>query len=286
MLKKIYLLIENACRFIPDRMWIKFRFIFLMKKKCNLDNPKSFSEKIQWLKLNEHFDEYTSWCDKVEAKNLVKPYVGEEHIIPTIGVWDDFDEIDFDKLPEKFVLKCNHDSGGVVICKDKEHFDKKKARAKLRQCLHRDYYLNGREWPYKNIERKILAEPYIEPEKGKEELTDYKFMVFNGEVKCTFTCTDRYSSGLKVTFFDKGWNVLPFDRKYPRSTEKIEKPKNYEWMIEVAEEIAHNWRFARVDFFEVGEKAYFGEVTFYPGSGMERFYPEKWDYILGSWLRI
>ncbi len=286
LLKKCYLFVEKACWFIPDEYWIRFRFLMLMGRRCNLKNPRSFSEKIQWLKLNEHFDEYTTWCDKIECKSLAKSFVGEEHIIPTIGVWDRFEDIDFSKLPDKFVLKCNHDSGGIVICRDKTKFDYKAAEKKLKSCLKRDYYLNGREWPYKNIKRKILAEPYIESEEGRNELTDYKLMVFNGKVRCSFTCTDRYSGGLKVTFFDNAWNMLPFDRKYPRSRVMIEKPQSYEWMVEVSERIASKWRFARIDFFEVDGMPYLGEVTFYPGSGMERFYPEKWDFELGSWLEL
>ncbi len=287
IIRSIYLLLEKTGKVLSDEQWIKLRFRMLMGKKCDLRDPKSFSEKIQWLKLNEHYEEYTDWCDKVKAKKLANPIVGSDHIVPTIGVWNSFDDIDFSKLPNRFVLKCNHDSGGVVICKDKDRFDYKAAKKKLDTCLKRDYYLSGREWPYKNIDRKILAEPYIEPDKGKNELIDYKFMVFNGKVKCSFTCTDRFSStGLKVTFFDREWNVLPFDRKYPRSKEKINKPQNYDWMLEMAERIAHEWRFARVDFFETNGKTYLGEVTFYPGSGMERFYPEEWDYKLGSWLEL
>ena len=194
--------------------------------------------------------------------------------------------MDFNSLPNQFVLKCTHDSGGLVICKDKSEFDIQEARKKINQCLRRNFYYYGREWPYKDVRPRVIAEKFMTDETGIE-LKDYKFMCFNGQVKCAFTVTERFSGdGLKVTFFDRDWNVLPFERHYPKSTKLIPRPFNLEKMIELAEKLSENMQFVRVDFYESDAKVFFGELTFYPGGGFEEFNPDKWDYILGSWLNL
>ena len=201
-------------------------------------------------------------------------------------MYSTFDEIDFDKLPNQFVIKCTHDSGGVIICKDKEKLNIIEARKKINKCLKTNFFYCGREWPYKNVKPRIIVEELINDHRN-DDLNDYKFMCFNGKVRCSFVCTERRSlEGLKVTFFDIDWNKMPFERHYPSSSKKIDKPKNYAKMIELAEKLSRDIPFARIDFYEANEKIYFGEITFFPGSGLEEFSPEIWDYTLGSWISL
>ena len=269
-----------------DEKYLKRLFKLTLGYELKLDNPQTFNEKLQWLKLNDRKSEYTMMVDKLAVKDYVANKIGNEYIIPTLGVWNYFDEIDFDKLPNKFVLKCTHDSGGLVICKDKNTFDKKAAKKKIEKCLKRNYYWSGREWPYKDVMPKIIAEQYIQ-QNAYEELDDYKLMCFNGKVKATFVCSDRFSEdGLKVTFYDTDWNRLPFERHYPSSKIEIEKPKTYDKMVVFAEKLADKIPFVRVDFYEIGGKTYFGELTFFPGGGYEEFTPKEWDKILGDWIKL
>ena len=272
-------------RIIPDKMFLSIQYKGNFGKKLNWDNPQTFNEKLQWLKVYDRNPEYCRMVDKYEVKKYVADLIGEEYIISTLGVWDSFDDIDFDQLPDKFVLKCTHDSGSVVICQNKSSFDVDKAREKLEKKLKRNMFWWGREWPYKNVKPRILAEQFMEDDSG--ELRDYKFMCFNGEVRCSFTCTDRFSGkGLHVTFFDKDWNVMPFERSYPSVKEGVPKPLNYEKMLVLAEKLSADIPFVRVDFYEVGGQIYFGELTFFPGNGMEAFQPEEWDYRLGEWIDL
>lgn len=276
---------HHCLDWMPDAWYLKLMYRTRMHKKLNLKNPQSFNEKLQWLKLNDHNPEYTNMVDKYEAKKYVASRIGEEYIIPTLGVWDCFDDIDFALLPEQFVLKCTHDSGGLVICKDKAKLDITNAREKIEKSLKTNYYLSGREWPYKNIKPRIIAEQYMEDASGG--LQDYKLMMFNGNHKCTFTCTQRYEKeGLKVTFFDTDWKVMPFERHYPRSNKRIEKPVSYEKMVDLATKLSGKIPFVRCDFYEIHGKPYFGELTFYPGSGMEEFNPEEYDKKLGDWITL
>ena len=272
-----------------DEQYLKALYKFYIGKPLDLNNPRSFNEKLQWLKLYDKNPKYTMLVDKYLVKKYVAEIIGEQYIIPTIGVWDSAYNIDFESLPKQFVLKCNHNSGGIFICKDKSNLTFegiKNAKFQLQKQLEKDYFLNWREWPYKNVKRKILAEPYME-DKYSEELMDYKLMCFNGEVKCSFTCTERFSDdGLKVTFFDRDWHVMPFERHYPKSKKIIEKPYNYDLMITLAEKLSKDIPFVRVDFYEINGKVFFGELTFYPGSGIEEFVPEEWDYKLGEWIDL
>lgn len=271
---------------MSDEKYLKILYRVRIGKKLNLNEPKTFNEKLQWLKINDRNSLYTKLVDKYEVKEYVSKIIGKEYIIPTIGVYNSFDEIDFSKLPNQFVIKCTHDSGGLVIVKDKTKFNHKEAKKKIEHCLKRNYYLNTREWPYKDIKPRIIIEPYMEDVKQKE-LIDYKIMCFNGKPKLLFTCTERFSGeGLKVTFFDLNWNKLPFEKKYPSSTKKIEKPLNLQKMIELSEKLAKDLIFIRVDWYEINNKLYFGELTFYPGSGCERFMPEEWDYKIGNLLEL
>ena len=183
------------------------------------------------------------------------------------------------------MIKCTHDSGGIVICRDKKIFDIKKAKKKINHSLKNNYFYHGREWPYKNVKPKIIIEKYMEDIKQKE-LIDYKIMCFNGIPKLSFTCTERFKDELKVTFFDLDWNKLSFERHYSSSSKKIEKPKNYEKMLELSEKLSRDIPFVRVDWYEINGKLYFGELTFYPGNGLEEFTPEEWDLKLGGMIDL
>lgn len=194
--------------------------------------------------------------------------------------------VEIKSLPNKFVLKCTHDSGGLVICPDKNKLDRKAAKKKIEKCLKRNYYWSGREWPYKDVKPRIIAEKYMTDGTNKE-IMDYKMMCFNGKHKASFVCSNRFSKeGLKVTFYDTNWKRMPFERHYPASKVEIEKPRTYDEMIELAEKLAMNIPFVRVDFYEISGKIYFGELTFSPGSGFEEFSPSKWDNYLGERIEI
>ena len=284
----LYILIrldnKNIIR-LNDKLYIKLKYKEKMHKKLDLKNPQTFNEKLQYLKLHDRKDIYTTMVDKYEAKKYVANIIGEQYIIPTLGVYESFDEINFDQLPNQFVIKCTHDSGGLLVVKNKADFNIKSAKEKINKCLKTNYYYSGREWPYKNVKHKIIIEKYM-TNKLSEELIDYKIMCFNGKAKIIFTCSERYSDGLKVTFFDLEWNKLPFKRHYPISTKKIKKPTNLDKMIELSEKLAKNIKFVRMDWYEINDKIYFGEYTFYPGDGLEEFEPEKWDKKIGDLIKI
>ena len=269
---------------VDDEEILKIQFKYNIGEDLRLDNPLTFNEKLQWLKLNDHNEIYKILVDKSAVKKYVHDKLGKEYIIPTLGEWNSYDDINFDELPEKFVLKCTHDSGSVVLVESKENFDSKMAKVKLEKTLKIDFFWHTREWPYKDIPKKIIAEPYIGE---KEQLVDYKFMCFNGKVKSIFTCTERFTDEkLKVTFFDLNWNKMNFERKYPASTKIISKPQNLDLMIKLSEILSDNLPFVRVDFYEVKGKVYFGEMTFYPGSGNEPFEPKDWDLTFGNWIKL
>ena len=271
----------------PDEWYLYFMYYIKIGSHLNLNNPSTFNEKIQWLKLYGFKSEYTQMVDKYKVRNYVAEKIGEKYLVPLLGgPWDNFEDINFDLLPNEFVLKCTHDSGGVVICSDKSKFDRNNARERINNALNYNYYWGGREKPYRDIKPKIIAETHLVNDEGTE-LNDYKIMVFNGKAKCSFVCSDRFTEGkLKVTFFDLDWNKMPFERRYPKSSRVIDKPQNYQLMVKLAEILAEGILFNRVDFYEVNGRVYFGEMTFYPGGGMEDFNPKEWDNIIGEWLEL
>ena len=270
---------------ISDELYLKTIYKNHFGKRLNLKNPKTFNEKLQWLKLYDRNPDYTKMVDKHEAKDYVSKIIGNEYIIPTLGVYDRFYEIDFDNLPNEFVIKCTHDSGGLVICKNKKDIDVRSSKKKIDDCLKNNYYYAWREWPYKNVKPRIIIEKYMAEDK-KNDLIDYKIMCFNGEPKMIFTCSERFGEELKVTFFDLQWNKLPFERHYRSSTEEIAKPYNLDLMLEFSKKLSKNIPFVRVDFYEIKEKLYFGELTFYPGSGLEEFNPSEYDEKIGNMLEL
>ena len=248
----------------------------------NLDNPKTYNEKLQWLKLYYRNPEYTPMVDKAEAKQYVSSIIGEEHIIPTLAVYDKVEDIDFDSLPNQFVLKCTHDSGGIVICTDKNKLDKKEAIKKLRKGLKKNYYYRNREWPYKNVKPRIIAEQYMSDAEG--ELKDYKFFCFNGVPEFMFIASDRFNKqeDTKFDFFDMDFNHLPFTNGHPNATKQIEKPAGFEEMKRLAAILSKDMPHVRVDFYDINGKIYFGELTFFHWSGFTPFRPIEWDYKFGE----
>lgn len=272
---------------MSDEEYLKHLYKASIGKELNLSNPVTYNEKIQWLKLYDHNPLYTALVDKYEVKKYVASVIGDQYIIPTIGAWDSVEEIEWDKLPEKFVLKVTHDSGGLVICKDKAQLDKKKAIARLRKSLKNDYYLEHREWPYKDVKRRIIAEQYME-DLRTHELRDYKFLCFDGEPKVMFVATDRQNENeeTKFDFFDMEYNHLEVKNGHDNSVNLPDKPYNFEEMKNLARKLSKNLAHVRVDFYEVNKQLYFGEMTFFHFSGLVPFEPEKWDYKFGEWLKL
>lgn len=274
---------------IPDEQYLRIKFWLTMGKRLHLKNPKTFSEKLQWLKLYDRRSEYTIMVDKVKVKEFVASILGEEYVIPTLGVWHDPDEIDFDKLPDKFVIKCNHNSGtGMYICRDKSKIDVESVKEGLRKGLREDYYITNREWPYKNVPRRIIAEKYIDPSPNVKDLPDYKWYCFNGEPRYCQVIQDR-SGQETIDFFDTKWERQSFiglNPKAKHSDKNVEKPLNLDTHLQIARTLSKGMAFSRIDLYETGEKTYFGEITFYPMSGMGGFAPHKYDNILGEMISL
>ena len=279
-------LLANYCRWMPDRLFLKIKFRLAMGKRLNLKEPQTFSEKLQWLKLYDRRPEYTTMVDKYAVKEYVSKIIGKEYVIPTLGVWDKVEDIDWNALPSQFVLKCTHDSGGLVVCKNKNVLDKDAAILKLNKCLKNNYFYQNREWPYKNVPHRVFAETYMEDEFG--ELRDYKFFCFDGEVKALFIATDRSKGdhAVKFDFFDENFHHLPFTNGHPNADVLPAKPAKFEEMKELAAKLSKGIPHARIDFYEVDDRVYFGEITFYHWSGTKPFSPEEWDYKFGSWLQL
>ena len=272
-------------RLLTDRAYLKLKYWAVFGKRLDLKNPRTFNEKIQWLKLYDRNPFYTKLVDKYEVKKIVGEIIGSKYVIPTYGVWDRFDDIEFDKLPNQFVLKCTHDSGSIVICKDKQTFDVNYAKRKINKCLKRNYYYFSREWPYKNVKPRIIAEKYME-DTETSELRDYKFFCFNGKVKVMFIATDRQAPNedTKFDFFDTDYNHLDLRNGHPNAATLPEKPKKFQEMIRLAESLSKGIQHVRVDFYEVGDDVFFGELTFSHWAGMGAFEPEKWDRVFGDWI--
>ena len=272
---------------LSDEEFLKKVFPKYMGYPLDLENPKTFSEKLQWLKVNYREPIQTVMVDKHEAKHFISHRVGDQYIIPTLAVWDSVEDIDFDALPNQFVLKCTHDSGGIVICKDKSSLDREAAKAKLRASLKRDYSKIAREWAYQNVPRRIIAEEYIS-ELGNDDLLDYKMYSFHGEPKLTVVCSDRFSkTGTRMNFYNIDWEPMGIHfGHYPPLPTEFPKPATYEEMKRLTAELSKDCPFLRVDFYEIKGRLYIGELTFFPGAGLEQFCPMTKDYELGEWLHL
>lgn len=274
---------------LSDGTYLKLKFYLTTGYPLNLKNPKTFQEKIQWLKLNDRNPYYTDLVDKYAVKKIVADSIGKEYVIPNLGVWNNFEEIDFKSLPEKFVLKTTHGGGslGVVICNDKQSFDYTAAKKKLQKSLNQSIYKYMREWPYKNVPRRIIAETFIDIPL-KNDLTDYKIFCFNGKPQYIQVIQDRNSEET-IDFFDTNWKHQPFVglTNNCRNAKTIpEMPKNLRKMLEIAEQLAKNTKFVRVDLYNIEGKIYFGELTFYPASGFGKITPSTWDRTLGDLLTL
>lgn len=278
--------INKLVRLLPDRCFIKLKWYGRkMPYKLNLKNPQTFNEKLQWIKLYDHNPLYTILVDKYRVKKYVEERIGTEHVIPLLGAWDSVEEIEWDKLPDQFVLKVNHDCGGQVICRDKSKLDIDDTKEKLRLAFKKNYYFEGREWPYKNVQPKVFAEAYMEDEYG--ELRDYKFFCFDGEVKAMFIATERNSGGeVKFDFFDADFNHLPFTQGHPNASVLPAKPKGFEEMKTLAAKLSKGLSEVRVDFYDVNGHVYFGEFTFFHFGGIVEFHPVEWDYTFGGWINL
>lgn len=276
--------IRYMLKFLPDRIYIQLNYFARFKKFANLETPKTYNEKINWLKLNVKNPLYTKLVDKYEVKSYVGNIIGSQYIIPTLQVYEDVDSIDFDALPEQFVLKCTHDSEGLVICKDKTSLNIDKAKKKLRRALKQNFFYIGREYPYKNVKPRIIAEPYLE-DNIYNELRDYKFFCFDGEPKFMLVISNRMNDA-KIDYFDLNFKHLDTRQKYENADQKIEKPINFDKMIELSRTLSKKLGHVRVDFYEVNGKIYFGELTFYHFSGFMPFEPAKWDEIFGEYFNF
>ncbi len=281
----MYAASKGMLNWMSDESYLKLLYWAKVEKKLNLDNPQTFNEKMQWMKLQDRNPERTNLVDKYEAKKYVAEKIGAQYIIPTYGVWDSFDEIDFDSLPSQFVLKCTHDCGGIVICLDKKNFDFKAARKKLNRHLKRNYYWEGREWPYKNVKPRIIAEKYMEDESGYE-LKDYKLHYFDGKPRIVEVDYNRFSNHMR-NFYTPDWEYTGATTRYPTDpSHQIKRPEKLEEMLELGRKLSADFPYLRVDLYSIEDKIYFGELTFYHGSGFEKFSPESYDMEVGSWLKL
>lgn len=271
---------------LPDDIYLKIRYFIEMGYPLNLENPKLYNEKLQWLKLYDQKQIYSDLVDKYKVKAIVAKKIGEKYIIPTIGVWDNIDQINFNNLPDKFVLKTTHGGGstGVFICKDKNTINKDFLKKKFNKLLKRsNEYIYFKEWPYKNASRKIIIEKLIG--NSKSALIDYKFYCFNGVPKVVAVATGRYSD-LRFDYFDMNFNHLEFEQGGKNSSNPIDRPKGFDQMIEIAAKLSENLPHVRVDLYNDNGIIYFGELTFFDSSGFAKFYPPEWDQIFGSWIEL
>lgn len=275
--------------FLPDAPYLKLFYFTTTGKRLNLKNPQGYNEKLQWLKIHEKNESYRDLVDKLKVRDHIKKVWGEEHLFPFLGHWKSFDEIDFDSLPEQFVLKCNHDSGSTKVISSKSTLRAEDFAAFKKfydKRMQRDFYPAGREYPYKGIERYILAEQLmVDSAHPKKSIEDYKFFCFDGEPKIMFVATDR-STDCRFDFFDMDFNHLDIQNIHPNADKPIEKPSCFEEMKQVAAKLSAGMKTVRIDLYELNGKLYFGEFTFFHGGGFRLFYPEEWEKRLGDWVQL
>lgn len=279
---------RGLMKWVPDAPYLKLLYRAHTGRKLNMRHPATFNEKLQWLKVHDRDPDHIRMVDKYAVKEYVAGIIGEEYIIPTIGVWDRFEDIDFGALPDRFVLKCTHDSGGLVICRDKKALDIEAARRKIEKCLKRNYYDISREWPYKYVRPRIIAEKYMEDSLGKGDLTDYKLHFFSGECKAIMVGQNRFGpDGLENDYYTPDWEHYDFTRGHSHNAkERSPRPAELDEMIRVGRRLAKDSPFVRVDLYLIDHRIYFGEITFFPASGYNLFHPDRWDKIYGDWIRL
>ena len=279
-------LYKVAALLIPDSLFVRLKFRKAMGRWPDLKNPRTFNEKLNWLKLHDHNPLYTRMVDKYEAKKYVAGIIGEEYIIPTYGVWDKSEDIDFDSLPDKFVMKATHDSGRVIICHDKSSLDREWSRVEMKKSLQRDFYAVTREWPYKNVPHRIIAEKFMQQSDGN--LTDYKFFCFDGTVDCVMVCVERQSGNPKFYFFDRHWNFVRLNRRGMEVPEgfTLPKPQNIDKMFVMASDLSKGHPFLRVDLYNIDGAIYFSELTFFPDGGVDSNLLPETDAGWGGLLKL
>lgn len=284
--KETRLKILNFLQFIPDKQMCKLQFRMIMGRKLNLQNPETFNEKLQWLKIYNHNKLHVKLVDKFCVRNYIRKILGEEYLIPLLGKWENYEEIAFDELPDKFVLKCNHDSGSIKII-EKSKMDHEELSHFFGERLKNNPYSYGREWPYKNVRPYIIAEKYMCDKKGMAPV-DYKFFCFNGHVDSVMICVGRGTDDKRFYFFDRNWNL----RKYNKSSQnlpddfKVEKPEGIEKLFDVASQLSIKEAFVRIDFYLIEGQPYFGEFTYYPASGLDNNLVEWGDRHLGELIDL
>ena len=273
---------------IADDVYLKKQYYSKMGVKLHLDKPETFSEKLQWMKLYDRNPLYTELVDKYKVKEYIAKKIGEEYVIPSIMAWDRPEDIQFEELPKQFVLKCNHDSGGLFICRDKDVLtdsDKKKALRKLNKHFKTNYFAIAREWAYRDVERKIFAEKYMEDESGSE-LKDYKVFVFNGEPKMIQVDYNRFVKHQRI-MYNIDWTPMKETFCYKAKADvKISRPEKLDEMLSIARTLAEGLHFVRIDFYSIRDRIYFGEMTFYPEAGYGEWYPAGYDKTVGDWMRL
>lgn len=282
--RELRLKLINLLRFIPDEPYLKMVYRIKTGKKLNLKNPKTFCDKLNWLKLHDVRPEYTRLADKIAVREYLKEVLGEDICIPMLGAWEHYDDIDFDALPNQFVLKCNHDSGSVKIIRDKSQMDHKALRSFYESRLKQNPYVLGREYPYRDVLPQIYTEEYMVPN-GDRDINDYKFFCFDGKPEILYVATER-STDVKFDFFDMEFNHLEIENIHPKSKHMIPKPKNFEKMKELAGKLSTGIKFVRIDLYEINEKVYFSEFTFYHCGGFWPLNPEEWEYKLGDLIDL
>ena len=273
---------------LSDKTYLKIMYFYHMKKRLNFENVTTFNEKLQWLKLHDRKEIYTTMVDKYEVKKYVADLIGGEYVVPTYGIYESYNEIDFDVLPNQFVLKVTHYGGsrGVFIIKDKNTINYSNIENEIEKLLKENLYNYSREWPYKNVKPRIIIEKYMKNE-DEEELKDYKLFCFNGKPKIILVCSERFSSSnMCETGFDEDWNLMDIIEGNHRVDKNIKPPKSFKKMKYLASQLSKNIPFVRIDFYEVNSKIYFGEMTFFPASGFEKFEPKEWDKKLGEMIDL
>lgn len=273
-------------RFLSDKTWIMIKYFQFLGCFPNLKNPTTFNEKLQWLKLNDRKPIYSVMVDKYEVRRIIEKEIGKEYLIPLIGgPWANFDEINFDMLPDKFVLKTTHDSGGVILCNDKAKLNKEIVKKKIDKHLSRNYFYQGREWPYKDAKKRIIAEELVK-DRNYEYLPVYKFFCFNGDPKIIQTIQNDKQKDETIDYFDISWNKLELKQNFPNSEKSIQKPVKLDEMIEIAKKLSKGMSFIRVDLYLINDDVKFSEFTFYSDCGLAKFEPKEWDKILGDYIDL
>lgn len=285
---KVMTFLKKSLRFLPDKSYIKLYYRLRVGRKLNMDNPTTLNEKLQWMKFNYRFPLQTIVSDKYLVRDYVENKIGIEYLIPLYGNWLNFDDIDFDALPDQFVLKCNHDSGGLAICKDKKTFDQENAKKKINKSLKDNFFYIGREYQYKNINPRIICEKFIS-DNGNVPM-DYKIYCFNGKPDVILVCKNRFrndSHRAQYLYFDQNWNFVPLNKGDELSENpNIEKPKNLDKMLSIARKLSEDFIFARIDLYNIEGKIYFGEITLTPNSGFDPDITEETDLYFGNKLEI